>query len=76
MSLPLTPPSAHEAKKAIRAILAAHNLTNKLSAKVVSISQLGKDVRVVTIWDWKPSPIWDEIERASFKGGFLVTSRR
>ncbi len=54
-----------QVRKTVRAILDRHGLSNKISVRTVSFSDLARDrVMVVTIRRWTPSPKAKDIKAA------------
>jgi len=65
--------NANQAKKIVAGILKEHGLSNKLTARTISFTDLGRDSKIfVRILDWKPNPLWDEINKKASENGFCI----
>jgi hypothetical protein len=67
--------TANEAKKIIAAKLNELGLpAYKLSAKTVDFTDLARAQKLfVKINGWKPSPLWDDLQKTAKENGFLIT---
>jgi hypothetical protein len=63
----------NEAKKIIRNKLTELNMINPLTARTVSFSDLARCERIfVHIYNWKPNPLFSELETIAKANGFYV----
>ena len=66
--------TSNEAKKIITKKLIDLNLpAYKLTAKTVDFSDLARGSKLfVKIHGWKPSPLWDDLQKTAKESGFLI----
>lgn len=65
----------NEAKKIIANKLNELGLpAYKLTAKTVSFADLARDSKLfVKINGWKPSPLWEDLQKTAKENGFMIT---
>jgi len=66
--------TSNEAKKIIAKKLNDLNLpAYKLTANTVDFSDLAKGSKLfVKIHNWKPSPLWNDLQKTAAENGFLI----
>ncbi len=66
--------TSNEAKRIITKKLSDLNLPAfKLTAKTVDFSDLARASKLfIKIHGWKPSPLWDDLQKVAKENGFLI----